>query len=53
MATEKFILQCSVCKAQNYYKSKNRATNTERLTLKKYCPKCAKHTPHNESRLRR
>lgn len=31
-----------------YYTTKNRRNNPERITLKKYCPKCNKHTLHNE-----
>jgi len=50
MPAEKFVFQCSECKASNYVSAKNRQTNRERLRRKKYCPKCRRHTEHSESR---
>lgn len=41
-------LVCSVCKKQNYITEKNKTNTTEKLVLRKYCPKCRKHTKHEE-----
>ena len=49
----KIILQCSECKAHGYVTSKNRQNVPDRLTLKKFCRPCNKHTEHNEARLRK
>ena len=43
-------LTCTVCKEQNYRTDKNIKNTTERLELKKYCPKCKKHTTHKEEK---
>jgi len=53
VATEKLWLQCSECKQLNYITSKNRTTNPDRLSLKKYCSVCRKHTVHNETRVKK
>ena len=45
---EIITLQCPDCKNRNYSTTKNRKTTTERLELKKFCPKCRKHTAHKE-----
>ncbi len=46
-------LTCTVCKSRNYITTKNKANaqakNQEKLTLKKYCPVCKKHTEHKET----
>jgi large subunit ribosomal protein L33 len=42
-------LVCSECDGRNYKTSK-RATETERIELKKFCPACNKHTIHRESK---
>ena len=47
--TKKVILTCSVCLSRNYSTNKN-ASNKERIELKKYCPKCNKHTLHKETK---
>jgi len=41
------ILACGECKNRNYHTAKEKK-QTERLTLKKYCPFCRKHTSHKE-----
>ena len=41
-------LKCSICNAQNYLTQRNRVNSPEKLALKKYCPRCRKHTPHKE-----
>ncbi|MFQ6133563.1 MAG: 50S ribosomal protein L33 [Armatimonadota bacterium] len=53
MASEKYALQCSKCKALNYVKTKNRKPNAPKLVVKKFCRPCGGHTEHSETRLRR
>lgn len=43
-------LQCQTCKERNYATSKNKRNNPDRLELKKFCPRCRKHTPHRETK---
>jgi len=43
-------LECSECKRRNYSTTKNRRNTPERLSLKKYCRWCGKHTVHRETR---
>ena len=43
-------LTCTVCKEQNYRTEKNKKNTTERLELKKFCPKCRKSTNHKEKK---
>ncbi len=45
----KISLKCSVCGTKNYYTDKNKNAK-EKLSLRKYCPKCDKHTVHNEAK---
>ncbi|MDO7975688.1 50S ribosomal protein L33 [Oceanotoga sp. DSM 15011] len=45
-----FSLKCSECGTRNYYKKKNRNFK-EKIELKKFCPKCRKHTLHTESKI--
>lgn len=47
---EKVILVCEECLSRNYTTSKNKATSTQRLEMKKFCPRCNKHTIHKESK---
>jgi large subunit ribosomal protein L33 len=54
MPQVKFILQCTVCGEHNYVTSKSRKQGQQtRLTLRKHCPRCNKHTEHRETRLRK
>ncbi|WP_124039156.1 50S ribosomal protein L33 [Neoactinobaculum massilliense] len=46
----KITLACEVCKERNYITRKNRRNTPDRLALKKYCPRCRKHTSHRETR---
>ena len=41
-------LKCSECKELNYTTQKNRQNTPDKLELKKYCPRCRKHTLHKE-----
>lgn len=47
---EKVILICEECLSRNYTVDRNKLTKTERMTIKKYCPKCNKHTVHKETK---
>ncbi|MGB5701787.1 MAG: 50S ribosomal protein L33 [Polyangiales bacterium] len=47
----KVALACEQCGARNYHTTKLRkAGPQERLTLKKYCPGCGRHTEHKETK---
>jgi large subunit ribosomal protein L33 len=46
----KITLACQVCKHRNYITNKNRRNDPDRLTMKKFCPNCGKHTEHRETR---
>lgn len=43
-------LQCQECKSKNYTTTKSNNISKNKLELKKYCPKCKKHTIHKESK---
>ncbi|MBC7234149.1 MAG: 50S ribosomal protein L33 [Chloroflexi bacterium] len=43
-------LACTECKERNYTSTKNRRNDPGRLELKKYCPRCKKHTVHREAK---
>ncbi|MCC6485466.1 MAG: 50S ribosomal protein L33 [Armatimonadetes bacterium] len=43
-------MACTECKSRNYATSKNRRKTTERLELKKYCPRCRTHQLHREAK---
>lgn len=45
----KIALKCSVCGNKNYYTEKNN-TKKAKLSLRKYCPSCNKHTEHVETK---
>lgn len=42
-------LKCKDCGSVNYYQWKKK-TAEYKLSLKKFCKKCKKHTEHKESR---
>ena len=46
----KITLACTECKERNYITKKNRRNDPDRLEMKKFCPKCGKHTAHRETR---
>ncbi len=46
----KINLACTECKDRNYITKKNKRNNPDRLELKKFCPKCQRHTAHRETR---
>jgi large subunit ribosomal protein L33 len=41
-------LACNDCKERTYTTSKNKRNDTQRLELKKYCPRCQHHTVQKE-----
>jgi large subunit ribosomal protein L33 len=43
-------LVCDACKQRHYYTVKNTMNTTEKLELKKYCPKVRKVTTHTETK---
>lgn len=48
---KKYIkMQCSDCKKINYYTTKTKALQNQKLSLKKFCPSCRKHTVHKETK---
>ena len=47
---ERITLSCTECKEQNYRTIKNKKNTTERIELKKHCPKCNKTTVHKEEK---
>jgi large subunit ribosomal protein L33 len=46
----KITMACVVCKERNYITTKNRRNDPDRIELKKFCPRCGKHTAHRETR---
>ncbi len=46
----KITLACEQCKHRNYITKKNRRNDTDRLTIKKFCPNCGVHREHRETR---
>jgi large subunit ribosomal protein L33 len=47
---EHITLACVECRARTYHTVKNRRNDTERLELRKYCPRCRVHRAHRETR---
>ncbi len=43
-------LACGECREQNYATTKNRKNDPGRLELRKFCPRCRRHTLHRETR---
>ena len=43
-------LACNECKRRNYNTTKNKKKTTERLEMKKYCPRCRTHRVHRETK---
>lgn len=46
---ELMALLCTVCKSQNYISVRNKVNTPEKISLKKYCAHCKKHTLHKET----
>lgn len=47
---EQIQLKCEKCGKVNYWTEKNTDNTKEKLSLKKFCPTCRKHTVHTESK---
>jgi large subunit ribosomal protein L33 len=43
-------LACDQCKRRNYYTTKNRRNDPDRLQFKKYCRWCRCHRVHRETK---
>jgi large subunit ribosomal protein L33 len=43
-------LACEECKHRNYQTNKSKRNNPDRVSLRKYCRWCRKHTSHRETR---
>jgi large subunit ribosomal protein L33 len=43
-------LACTECKDRSYSTTKNKKNDPNRIELKKYCPRCRKHTLHREAK---
>ena len=41
---------CEDCRDRTYHSSKGWRNDPERIELKKYCPRCRRHTLHKEVR---
>ena len=50
MPRDIIVLACEECKERNYSTTKNKRIHAERVTYKKYCRSCRKHTDHKETR---
>ncbi len=44
------LLACGECKRRNYSVTKNKKKQAGKLTVKKYCKFCNKHTDHKETK---
>ena len=47
---EKVILVCTECLSRNYTVTKKKEDKSERVEVKKYSPRCNKHTIHKETK---
>jgi large subunit ribosomal protein L33 len=50
MARDIITLQCTESKDRNYTTTKNKRKSPGRLELKKFCPRCRRHTLHRETK---
>ena len=41
-------LACTECRERTYTTTKNKRSDSQRLELKKYCPRCRVHRLHRE-----
>jgi large subunit ribosomal protein L33 len=47
----KLHLGCTECKEETYTTTKNKKNDPDRLSLRKFCPRCGRHTPHREEKI--
>ena len=50
MPRENITFKCSVCGEENYIGTRNKRKHTEKMEIKKYCPRCNKMTLHKEKK---
>ena len=43
-------LACTECTDRSYSTTKNKKNDPNRIELRKYCPRCRKHTLHREAK---
>lgn len=43
-------LACEDCKRRNYTTTKSKVNDRDRISLRKFCPSCRRHTSHKETR---
>ena len=43
-------LACVDCKERTYTTEKNKKNDPNRIELRKYCPRCRRHTLHREAK---
>ncbi|MCX6009820.1 MAG: 50S ribosomal protein L33 [Dehalococcoidia bacterium] len=43
-------LACTQCQERTYTTDKNKTNDSQRLELRKYCPRCRTHTLHRETK---
>jgi len=48
MARVDIWLVCGECSARNYRGTRKSGPSMKKLQLRKFCPKCRKHTTHKE-----
>lgn len=47
---KKITLVCNECYSRNYSLKQSDSGSQQKLEVKKYCPKCNKHTSHKGNR---
>ena len=43
-------LACTDCQERTYTSEKNKKNDSQRLEMKKFCPRCRTHTLHRETK---
>ena len=43
-------LACTQCRSRTYHSTKNKRNDSDRIELRKYCPRCRLHQAHRETR---
>ncbi|MBY0449180.1 MAG: 50S ribosomal protein L33 [Cyanobacteria bacterium] len=43
-------MACVDCQERNYTTTKNKKNVTQRLELRKFCPRCGSHVQHRETK---
>ncbi len=49
---ELIAFKCEVCGNKNYTSDKNKKNTPDKLSFKKYCRFCHKHTVHAETKIK-